>query len=148
MGTREMKVALCLLLLCLCIGLARAEEKQVLATIAPATEASQSRTVTPRPERTDFTVLSLSVDSYRYPDRFDSFGSSFFRYFGFTSVYGIDDEDVEEGDDDDFIFGDDDDGGNDDGADDDDEEVVFNDVAPGANLLPSPISVVIVLLCF
>lgn len=107
-------------------------------SLTPISHPSQSATVSPRADRTDYIDYTYSQESYEYNELFSTFGSSFFEYFGFSSVDGIDDEDpTSQQDDDEFLFGDDDDGGDDDGADDDDENVEFNDVGKSNNLLPS-----------
>ena len=113
------------LLLVLCLAstsFGKKYDKQILASLPPLNPPSQSATVSPQ-VRNDYLSISVVSDSNAVPVKFSTFGTSFFQYFGLSSLV---DEPVV-GNDDDYIFEDDDDGANDDGADDDDQ-VVFNDV--------------------
>ena len=54
--------------------------------MAPYVAPSQSPSPSPRPARTDFVDLSFTTEDEFVPDRFDDFATSFFQYFGLTSL--------------------------------------------------------------
>ena len=82
-------IFVCLLVSVVVGGKAHAQGKKVMQTIvashSPYVAPSRTASPSPRPARTDVEDLSFSSSTDFVENRFSTFGSSFFRYFGLTS---------------------------------------------------------------
>ena len=129
------RLSLVLLVVLLVVGInaGRKHEKEIMSSLTPLNPPSQSVTPSPQVRNPDEYVSFSFEEPVQVPVRFSSFGTSFFEYFGMSSLLYLDDEDPVPADDDDAVLVDDDDGGDDEDADDDDEgDIVFNDVGAGS----------------